>query len=118
MCSKSCQKNKFDENNHALFRVLLTLNGAFCFKSVILLSRRIGGNSPGDGGVFVASSIRWACRKVTMNTITFTFALVLTLLLPIMFFASSLKMFFTTEELTEMGIRLEPWDLDEEGIAS
>ena len=53
-----------------------------------------------------------------MNTLTFTCALVLTLLLPIMFFASSLKMFFTTEELTEMGIRLEPWNLDEEGIPS
>jgi hypothetical protein len=85
---------------------------------VIFLSSWIGGNSPGDGGVFVASSIRWAYRKVAMNTITFTCALVLILLLPIMFFASSLKMFFTTEELTEMGIRLEPWDLGEEGIAS
>ena len=53
-----------------------------------------------------------------MNTLTFTCALVLTLLLPIMSLAASLKMFLTTEELIEMGIRLEPWNLDEEGIPS
>jgi hypothetical protein len=43
-----------------------------------------------------------------MNTLNFTCALLLTLLLSITWFASSLRLFFTTEELTEMGIRLEP----------
>jgi hypothetical protein len=51
-----------------------------------------------------------------MNTLNCTCALLFTLL-PITFFASSLKLFFTTDELTEMGVLLEPFELDEEGIA-
>jgi hypothetical protein len=44
-----------------------------------------------------------------MNTLNFTCALLLTLLLSITFFASAVKPFFTTDELTEMGVRLEPY---------
>ena len=43
-----------------------------------------------------------------MNTLNFTCALLLTLLLSMTWSASSLGLFFTTEELTEMGIRLGP----------
>jgi hypothetical protein len=43
-----------------------------------------------------------------MNTLNFTCTLLLTLLLPITLFASSVKLFFTTDELAEMGVRLEP----------
>ena len=45
-----------------------------------------------------------------MNTLNFTCALLLTLLLPITFFASSVKLFFTSDELTEMGVRIGPAD--------
>ena len=52
-----------------------------------------------------------------MNTLIFTCALGLTMLLSITFLASLLKLFFTADELTEMGVRLDFWDLDEEGVA-
>lgn len=51
-----------------------------------------------------------------MNTISFICLLVLSLLLPISLLGSSGTVFFTEEELTEMGVRLEPSDM--EGIAS
>ena len=44
-----------------------------------------------------------------MNALNFTCALFLTLLLLTSLFASSAKVFFTNEELTEMGVRLEPY---------
>jgi hypothetical protein len=53
-----------------------------------------------------------------MNTLNFICALLLTVLLSIMFFASLLKLFFTSDELTEMGVRLRAWDLEEDGIAT
>jgi hypothetical protein len=37
-----------------------------------------------------------------------------TLLLPITFFASSVKLFFTTDELTEMGVCIEPSNVQEQ----
>jgi hypothetical protein len=50
-----------------------------------------------------------ACRgATTMNTLNFICAFLITLLLSITWLASSLKLFFTTEELGEMGIRLDP----------
>jgi len=42
-----------------------------------------------------------------MNTLNLTCALLLTLLLSIALFASSVKLFFTSDELTDMGVRLE-----------
>lgn len=51
-----------------------------------------------------------------MNTLNFSFVLLPLLLLSITLFASSLKLFFTTDQLTEMGVRLEPSELNEEGI--
>ena len=49
-----------------------------------------------------------------MNTLHLTCALLLTLLLSIALFASSIKLFFTTDELTEMGVRLETPELQAE----
>jgi len=43
-----------------------------------------------------------------MNTLNFTCALLLTLLLSITLFASSVELFFTTDELNEMGVYSEP----------
>ena len=48
-----------------------------------------------------------------MNTPNITCALLLTLLLPLTLFASSVKLFFTPDELTEMGIQIEPADIQE-----
>jgi hypothetical protein len=43
-----------------------------------------------------------------MNTLNFSCALLPTLLLSIALFASSVRLLFTTDELTEIGVRLEP----------
>ena len=43
-----------------------------------------------------------------MNTPNLICALLVTLLLPLGLFAASVKLLFTTDELTEMGIRIEP----------
>ena len=53
-----------------------------------------------------------------MNTLIFICALLLTILLTLTLFASSLKLFFTTDELTAMGIRIEPSDIEREGAAA
>lgn len=45
-----------------------------------------------------------------MNTLTITYTLLLILLLLTTFFASSVNLFFSDDELTEMGVRLEPAD--------
>ena len=45
-----------------------------------------------------------------MNIPNLLYALLLTLLLSTALFASSVKLFFTTNELTEMSVRLEPID--------
>lgn len=42
-----------------------------------------------------------------MNTLHFICILLLTLLIPTTLFASSLKVFFTEDELTEMGVGVE-----------
>jgi hypothetical protein len=49
-----------------------------------------------------------------MNTLNFACILLLTFLLPFGLFASAVKWFFTTDELTEMGIRIEPMDIVEQ----
>ena len=49
-----------------------------------------------------------------MNTLHFTCILLLALLLPTTLFASSVRMLFTDEELTEMGVRIEPGDIESE----
>ena len=51
-----------------------------------------------------------------MDTLIFACALVLTLLLFVMFLGSLLKLFFTADELTEMGVRLDSRDQNEEAI--
>jgi hypothetical protein len=51
-----------------------------------------------------------------MNTLHFTCLLLLTLLLPLALFASSVKVFFTEDELKEMGVRIEPPDMERDGI--
>ena len=52
-----------------------------------------------------------------MNALNITCALFLTLLLLTTLFASSAKVFFTNEELTEMGVRFETSDIEGEGAA-
>jgi hypothetical protein len=49
-----------------------------------------------------------------MTLIVFTCALLLTLLLPGTLFASSVKLFFSCEELNEMGVCLEPLEMQVE----
>ena len=46
-----------------------------------------------------------------MNTLNFTCALLLTITLPVTLFAASVKLFFTPDELTEMGVRLDSSDV-------
>jgi len=46
--------------------------------------------------------------STTINTLNFTRTLLFSLLLSIALFASSVKLFFTSDELTEMGVHLEP----------
>ena len=53
-----------------------------------------------------------------MNTLIFICAPLLTILITLTLFASSLKLFFTTDELTEMGIRIEPSEIEREGVAA
>ena len=53
-----------------------------------------------------------------MNTLIIICALLLTILITPTLFASSLKLFFTTDELTEMGIRIEPSEIEREGVAA
>ena len=48
-----------------------------------------------------------------MNTLYFACTLLLTLLLLTTLFASSVILFFTNEELAEMGVRIEPFDAEE-----
>jgi hypothetical protein len=48
-----------------------------------------------------------------MNMLTFTCALFLMLLLSITLFASSVKWFFTPDELSEMGVHLETLESEE-----
>ena len=45
-----------------------------------------------------------------MNTLTIMSTLLLILLLSTTFFASSVNLFFSNDELNEMGVRLEPAD--------
>jgi hypothetical protein len=49
-----------------------------------------------------------------MNTVNFTCALLITLLLSISLFASSVKLLFTDDELNEMGIRLDAFEMQAE----
>lgn len=49
-----------------------------------------------------------------MTTLNFICILLLTFLLPLTLFASSVKLFFNTDELTEMGVHIEPSDPQEE----
>ena len=51
-----------------------------------------------------------------MNTLNLICALLLTSLLTLGLFASSVKSFFTVDELTEMGVRVEPSDAHEQSI--
>ena len=53
-----------------------------------------------------------------MNTLIVICALLLTVPITLTLFASSLKLFFTTDELTEMGIRIEPSEIEWEGVAA
>ena len=52
-----------------------------------------------------------------MNTLPFASILFVALLLLTTLFASSVKVFFTDDELHEMGVRLEPTDA-KEGMAA
>lgn len=52
--------------------------------------------------------------SATMNTLNLTCALLLTLLSSITLFASFVKLFFTSDELNEMGVRLEPPEMQAE----
>ena len=47
-----------------------------------------------------------------MNTLHFSCILLLTLFLLMTLIASSVMVFFTDEELTEMGVRIEPSDIE------
>jgi hypothetical protein len=53
-----------------------------------------------------------------MNTLPFAYTVLVTLLLLTTLFASSVKVFFTDDELCEMGVRLEPTDINKEGMAA
>jgi hypothetical protein len=53
-----------------------------------------------------------------MNTLILICALLFTILITLTLFASSLKLFFTTDELTEMGIRIGPSEIEREGVAA
>ena len=52
-----------------------------------------------------------------MNTLHFTGIFLLTSVLLTTLFASSVKVFFTDDELQEMGINLEPIDIEKETMA-
>jgi hypothetical protein len=49
-----------------------------------------------------------------MNTLNLLCTLLLTVLLPLACFASSVKLFFTSDELNEMGVCLQQSDLEAE----
>ena len=56
--------------------------------------------------------------NTTMNTLHFICVLLLTLLIPTTLFASSLKVFFTDDELAEMGVGVEHAEDEVEGAAA
>jgi hypothetical protein len=53
-----------------------------------------------------------------MHTIPLVYILLFMLFLPATVLASSVKMFFTDEELTEMGVCIEPSDIEWQGVAA
>jgi hypothetical protein len=53
-----------------------------------------------------------------MNTLPFAYTLLVTLLLLTTLFAASVKVFFTDDELNEMGVHLEPNDINKEGMTA
>jgi hypothetical protein len=66
-------------------------------------------NSSGGGGVFADRRVRLECQKSPVRKIAvFASALILILLLPMTLLPSILESLFSANELTEMGIRLEP----------
>jgi hypothetical protein len=82
------------------------------------LSEWIAETPPVTGDFSFVKAYDGHIGSATMNTLNFTCALLLTLLLSISCFASSMKLFFTTDELTEMGVRLELSDIEGEGAAA
>jgi hypothetical protein len=80
------------------------------------LSIRIVETLPVTGEFLFHGAYDGRIGSATMNILNCTCAFLFTLL-PITFFASLLKLFFTTDELTQMGVLLEPFELDDEGIA-
>ena len=73
---------------------------------------------PAIGENLLAQAYDCSIGNTIMNTLIFICALLLTVLLTLTLFASSLKLFFTADELTEMGIRIEPSDIEREGMAA
>jgi hypothetical protein len=53
-------------------------------------------------------------ENIMMNPLNVTCGILLTIWLTLAFFASSVNMFFTTDELTEMGVLLGAADIQEE----
>jgi hypothetical protein len=66
---------------------------------------------PAIGDLLFAQAYDGSIGTRIMNTLNFTCALLLTVLLPFTLFAFSVKLFFTDDELTEMGVRIEPIDV-------
>jgi hypothetical protein len=55
--------------------------------------------------------------NTSMNTLLFTYVLFVTLLLLATLFASSIKVFFTDDELDEMGVCIGHFDIETEGMS-
>jgi hypothetical protein len=53
-----------------------------------------------------------------MNPLHFTCVLFLTFLVPMTLLASSVKVFFTDDELNEMGVYIEPSDIEGKEMAA
>lgn len=54
--------------------------------------------------------------NTSMNTLPFAYVLLVTLLLLATLFASSIKVFFTDDELDEMGICIGHFDIEADGM--
>jgi len=66
-------------------------------------------NSSVGGGVFVSWGVILECRKSPVRKFAmFASAFILILLLPVTVLPSLLESLFSANELTEMGIRLDP----------
>ena len=68
-------------------------------------------NLPAGGGILRLAHLKLDQESILMNTLNFLCAILLTFVLSLSMCATCLKQFFTCEELSEMGVRIESADL-------